>query len=1462
MDVDDRPQLAQIWLVDGPGADATWPLELGGRYAAKRGEWYFPKGTSVAAILRLSDAHPDPEQSSVGSMPSIAPSIFEPSSAPAETETNGASPIEPLPDPDPAGAPPSMLSPVDAERLVATRQAAERWAGQLVDLTARNNLLYFKHLRAGTLDLSSAPDVALFDLLAGKALELHRLVDGSEAERDATKRARTIHNRAREHFEERGLETMFLACGLATWENPDGSAVPAAPVLMCPTRFRALGAAQGRFELSVTADAEMNEALLHVLSTRFGITVDSDELLALAGIDGAIDTDEELRIVFDWITEKAATVPGFSIRRRFVVGTFAYAKLPMVRDLEDGAETMAGHDLIAALAGDSGAQAAIRARGASGDPPGPNHIPPEDEFLVLDADSSQNYAINRILAGQDLIVHGPPGTGKSQTIVNLIATLTARGRRVLFVAEKRAAIEAVVKRLDDVGLSDLVLDLHGGATSKRDIAQQLATALSTNASIARPELERQHRQLAQRRDELNAHDAALHDRRKPWNLSLFDAQAELIAIGDEPATDVRFRGPALQRLDADTLDQAADDLHGYVGRGGLRIASDPGSPWARARLESPEQARDLQELLDRLAIETLPSAYAALRAAADTTGVSAAESAADWDERLALWQAVAETEGMFRHDVWDEPLDERVIDLAPLAAGPRRSLTASLTDAKFRAALKRTRALVSDGVERARPELLEAVTNAAERRERWNRYATNGSTPGTPENLSRLTEAAARARTGLADLSGRLGGVEITGSEADVTAFVTRLRDDTSTLARLPELHRLKTALQQAGVEPLLDRIAATDATPDRAVAALRHAWLWSIVEHVRLADPQVGSFDGAQHERTVAAYRDADRDHIRTTAQRVRRLVAEQALAAEEEFEDQGTLIRSQAARKRGHLGIRDMFRRSPHLLTALKPCWAMSPLVVSHLLPSDRPYFDVCIFDEASQVRPAEAMPSILRAHSVVVAGDSKQLPPTAFFDSAGDSGGDDVIYDDRVAVDDGYESILEAMQPFVASRMLQWHYRSRDERLIAFSNAHLYDKAMVTFPGVSGPDTISHVLVPREADRPGEDGSTGAEVRQVVDLVLKHAEERPGESLGVIAMGIKHAERIDILLREELRDRPDLEAFFDETRPERFFVKNLERVQGDERDAIILTVGYGKGTDGRMVYRFGPLNNEGGERRLNVAVTRAKSRMTVVSSFASTDLDPERTTAHGADLLRLYLQYAEGRGRRLDRQALETPELNPFEISIRDALEKAGVPVVCQHGASGFRIDFAAKHPTEPGKMVLAIEADGASYHSSESARDRDRLRQEHLERLGWRFHRIWSQDWFNDRDAEIDKATAAYRLAVEAADRLDAPPPPPAPSLPRRPDLRDPRPTTPVAPQEVQAPSRSQRPRFAATGRIDDFTGEHLRAIVTWVQSDTLLRTEDALLAEVMRECGFERRGKKIVTRITEAIRLERSSGIPR
>lgn len=1410
MHVDDRSEPAAVWLVNGPGPEAGWPLALGGRYAASRGEWYFPKGTSSAAILNAAAAGNGHSTNGHAEDGLFDPLVEELDAREAEIDT------------------------ADSPRTQRVAAAVKAWTDQLVDRSARNNLLFFRDQRKGTLDLTKAPPRPVFDVLAGRSRSLTQLVGPDhEALADAVARARTIHNKAQALFEERGIHTLYLACGLASWENQHGAATPAAPILLAPATLTARGAAQQHFDLQVTGELEVNPTLLNALVAEFDVRCDPDELLAHAGMEGAIDTDEELAIAYRWLAEQAATVPGFSVHTKTVLGNFSYAKLPMVRDLQGSVEALAKHDLVAALAGDLDAQEAIRSRRADVDPSLPDQTPPADEFLVLDADSTQNYAINKVLSGQDLVIKGPPGTGKSQTITNLIACLIARGQTVLFVAEKRAAIDAVLKRLHQVGLHDLVLDLHGGVSSKRQVAQSLADTLHTNAKIPLPGLADEHRHLEARRRELNEWDKALHETREPWAISLFEAQQRLLGLGNDVESDVRLRGDKLRALDAETLQRVREDLREFLTLGDLPAESS--SPWAGANVTSRERAERARDLVDDLAARSLEPVLDRFEQASNAVGMPVPSSIAGWTERLAWWTGVRGTLAHFDAEIYEAHLEALTQRLAPLAGGTGARVSAALGDSKYRAAHKRAKGLLRDGVKLRNGALLDAVAAAADQK-RQGQAAGAYEAPAAPADLDELLELHRRVCATLDELRKLLGGTGLDGPREQVTDNLQALRADAATLGRLPELHRLRNALYAAGLQELIADLASWHSDIQGGLETFDYCLMASIIDDVRLGDKRVGRFDGAQHAHSVDEFRDADRRHIATTAERVRRLAAERALCAEDEQAEQATVIRREAAKKSRHRPVRDTFNAAPEVMTAVKPCWVMSPLVVSQVLPNDRPYFDVVIFDEASQVRPAEAIPAIARGRRLVVAGDEKQLPPTDFF-SGPTIGSIDEDDDTLSAASTDFESILDTLLFVVDWEMLSWHYRSQDERLIAFSNAHLYGRSMLTFPGISGPECLRHVHVPWQPDQAAGEDTSNAEVNRVVDLILEHAEQRPKQSLGVIAMGIKHADRIDAALRHAVRDRSHVDEFFDENRHERFFIKNLERVQGDERDAIILTVGYGKSLDGRMQYRFGPLNAEGGERRLNVAITRARRWMTLVSSFTAEDMDPERTTARGADLLRLYISYAESRGEKLDREAAEAPELNPFELDIRDALEHAGIPLICQHGVSGYRLDFAAKDPDHPGKLVLAIEADGAGYHSSRTARDRDRLRQEQLERLGWRFHRIWSQDWFADRHREIDKVLAAYQAALQ--DEAPTAPSAAADGAPAR--LRAP-----------SAPARGPRPDVYPWGQIDDFRDADIEAIMRWIESDTLLRSREELISETMAELGFERRGKKIVARIGAVI----------
>jgi superfamily I DNA and/or RNA helicase/very-short-patch-repair endonuclease len=420
------------------------------------------------------------------------------------------------------------------------------------------------------------------------------------------------------------------------------------------------------------------------------------------------------------------------------------------------------------------------------------------------------------------------------------------------------------------------------------------------------------------------------------------------------------------------------------------------------------------------------------------------------------------------------------------------------------------------------------------------------------------------------------------------------------------------------------------------------------------------------------------------------------------------------------------------------------MSPLTVSQLLDPEIFEFDIAIFDEASQIPPEYAVGTIARAKQVVIAGDRHQLPPTRFFNTiVSDDDEDDYEIED-------YESILNAFDAIsLPNKMLLWHYRSEDEALIAFSNYNFYDNRLLTFPN-SAKDKkttgLEFVFVSDGVYRRGKGARNNPiEARRVAKLVFELLEKSPQTSIGVITFSQSQREVVEQEINRLKAEKPELYSLFDYNKEEQVFVKNLETVQGDERDIIIFSIGYGKDEAGKMSMNFGPLNRQGGERRLNVAVTRARKAVKLVTSIKPEDIDLSRTESLGAKLLKSYMKVAKEGVIATFEEETFNPHAefdSPFEEAVYDALSRRGIILHKQVGVSQYRIDLGVVDSEQPGRYLLGIECDGAAYHSSPTARDRDRLRQQLLEeKFGWRIHRIWSRDWINNPHTEIEKVLSA-------------------------------------------------------------------------------------------------------------------------
>ena len=584
---------------------------------------------------------------------------------------------------------------------------------------------------------------------------------------------------------------------------------------------------------------------------------------------------------------------------------------------------------------------------------------------------------------------------------------------------------------------------------------------------------------------------------------------------------------------------------------------------------------------------------------------------------------------------------------------------------------------------------------------------------------------------------------------------------------------RLRAVCKQTIAQPLVNRIEDDMLEPEDIVSCFEGNFADALLEKAFRERPELRDFVFSLHEKKIADFRELDCEIINLNRQRLITQLHQnrpRPFVGASDKSEIGTL-QDQFGRKKGRkaLRIRELLSEVGGLIQRIKPCFMMSPLSIAQFCKPQRVRFDVVVFDEASQIKPEDALGALLRAEQAVVLGDTQQLPPTRFFDNVvADIEEEDE--DNNVKIVD-VESILHQCKISFLVKQLKWHYRSRHESLIAFSNQKFYDNSMLIFP--SAIDKSEHLgLKPVHIpDAVYDRGTNRKEAQAVVKAAFEHYQNFPNKSLGIGAFSVKQQQAILDEFEVQLQQQPEMEEFFASTRKERFFVKNLETIQGDERDVIFISIGYGFDKEGKLYKRFGPLNNDGGQRRLNVLITRAREKCVVFSNFRSSDLQLDVKASIGVKALKTFLEYAETGNLSADGSEPPGPDFeSPFEESVYEFLisefpRSEGYAVRKQVGCAGYRIDLAVVNPTAPGRYLIGIECDGAPYHSSPIARDRDRLRQQQLERKGWKLHRIWSTDWYRNRAETrrrlleaVERAKAEKSSPVSISEPVTPPKPP--------------------------------------------------------------------------------------------------------
>ncbi len=587
---------------------------------------------------------------------------------------------------------------------------------------------------------------------------------------------------------------------------------------------------------------------------------------------------------------------------------------------------------------------------------------------------------------------------------------------------------------------------------------------------------------------------------------------------------------------------------------------------------------------------------------------------------------------------------------------------------------------------------------------------------------------------------------------SEIKAAFMQMKADTSRYAEWTELDRSVAMVLNKKARPVVDFVADRRLEASRAVEEFSYACAEARWNAARKARPMLERLPQLDRHDLVAVFRDQEEDRIE----------AAKTLILSRHFEQvpRGTagemgIIRGEIGRKRGHKPIRWVMQNAGGIVQRIKPVMLMSPISVAQFLPPGSVTFDLLVIDEASQIRPEDALGVIARARQIVVVGDQKQLPPTSFFDRLADDI-DEAEEDDEPlganAAD--MESILSLCEARgLRQRMLEWHYRSRDPSLIRVSNAEFYGDGLVLPPSPLQLDPDYGLKFRRVAgvyarggSGLGRQGTNRIEAEAVVKAMSEHARAWPDLSLGAVTFSKAQADMLTEVLELERRKDQILDTFLREGKAEDVFVKNIENVQGDERDVILVSVGYGpQEPGGRLAsMSFGPVNGEGGERRLNVLFSRARVRCEVFASFDPGDIDPARTKRDGPRVLKRFLEFART-GIMAEPAPTGLDADSPFEEDVAEVIRSFGYLADPQVGTAGFRIDIGVRHPDRPGQYLIAVECDGAAYHSALWARERDRLRQGVLENLGWHFHRIWSTDWFHHRKREIDRLKHALERA---------------------------------------------------------------------------------------------------------------------
>ena len=1316
------------------------------------------------------------------------------------------------------------------------------WERKLLDLSLRNTLLNLKITR-GTIPIIVSDINALEDSLASNvdfkicprpaewdcdlsSDGLYKTIHATDPKFDFIQqelpqnRLRTyfdeshlssslthLYRSAKLSMEENGANTLYLALGLLKWYETPASLKPRyAPILLVPVELVRKSAASGYILRSRDEDPMLNITLLELLRQMFDITIGG--LDPLPKDKCGVDTS----LIFNTIRRKIMEQKNWDVVEQAVLGNFSFNKFIMWNDIHSHSDILCESPIVSSM------MSGVVEKGINTDITEEQDLDGKfkagDIALPLSADSSQIEAITAALGGKSFVLHGPPGTGKSQTITNIIANALYCGKRVLFVAEKMAALEVVQNRLNSIGLGPFCLELHSNKAKKSNVLEQLkrTTEVVKKKSAEEYRIEAEH--INEVRDEMNSYIKALH-KPYPLGVSLYDCISGYVAI-DEGISCFDVPMSKVAGLTSDKVSGmkvALSDLKAALGIVG-NPANNPlrgiGSLEYNADIESalaglPEVLSGVEALDEKLRslLEKVLNSEGDALSVDDCAFLlklcAALQEKVSYPGLLTeSMSSIGEIKGLLKHGRLRDKLrtailkdcDDSILDIDVKAyeAEWREVLSNGLLSRLF-AARKYLRKLSTYS---RRPVASEHVFDllrqiASYQKEDASVKEMTGRYGADWDEIEKSCDVAEKIRSVVNDyvqeqfrreeilsavsavlanedcqmlgdilkmsddLGIRLVALQEKLCSQDISLAGGSIGDLKETLSRWYAArgkvrswvlyNKQKAAVRNLGFPEIVDQVDTGIYAPESIVAAFQKTVYKIYAEHILTQEQDLQLFHGSMFEEKIRRFRGLCQDFETLTKDELFAKVASYLPALQSEASNSSEVGILQRNIRNGCRGVslRNFFASIPDLLHRMCPCMLMSPISVAQYIEADSAKFDLVIFDEASQMPTCEAVGAIARGKSIIVVGDPNQLPPTTFFDCN--------VYDEDNAHIEDLESVLDdCLALSLPSKHLRWHYRSRHESLISFSNVRYYDGKLHTFPS---PDDLETKIRYQHVDGVYERGGSRqnkAEAAAVIQEIKRRLEDPALSkmSIGVVTFNSNQQSLLEDMLNDLFVKNPDLEQIALENK-EPIFIKNLENVQGDERDVILFSIGYGQDKQGKITLNFGPLNRDGGWRRLNVAVSRARYEMMVFSTLKSDQIDLKRTSAEGVVGLKDFLEYAES-GKMLEHGRLSGGSQDGVVEDVARAIRERGYQVKTNLGSSGFKVDIGVVNPDNDSSYALGILCDGYNYMSSRSARDREIVQVNVLKDLGWKVVRVWAMDWWTNRDGVIAELISKIEEAI--------------------------------------------------------------------------------------------------------------------